>query len=239
MDTKNRKIAIITGATGCLGSSVALKLVNEGYYVIGVGKKEDSRVTNLINKIGKNNCEFHFFDVASKSDVASFFRKKVLGKGNLKLVVLCAGILKMSAVDRVTFLDWKRTIDTNISGIFYFLQESIKIMKKEREGLIILIGSRWGISGAKMAAAYSASKSALRALTKSMQLEYSGTKIRCILVSPGSILSKMSDSVKSNIKNDLIKANDIANLIFYISETPNYVIFDEIVIKAFPYDLYN
>jgi len=90
-----------------------------------------------------------------------------------------------------------------------------------------------------MAAAYSASKSALRALTKSMQLEYSGTKIRCILVSPGSILSKMSYSVKSNIKNDLIKANDIANLIFYISETPNYVIFDEIVIKAFPYDLYN
>lgn len=234
----NRKLAIITGATGCIGSSVAIKLAEEGYYVIGIGKyKKGAR--KIINKIGKNNCEFYFFDVALKKDVSRFFREKILRKGKLNLVVLCAGVLHMNNIEEFSYPAWKNTIETNISGIFYFLQESVKIMKKEENGLIILIGSRWGTSGAKGAAAYSASKSALKALTKSVQLECSEKKVRCILISPGSVFSEMSNSVNKNIKNKLIRAIDIANLIFYISETPDYIIFDEIIIKAFPYDLFN
>ena len=85
--------------------------------------------------------------------------------------------------------------------------------------------------------AIKASKSALQGMIASLQKEFAGTKIRPMLVSPGSVASPMSKSVNKAIQAELLSPNDIAAMITYVLATPHRVIFDEIVIKAYNYDL--
>lgn len=191
------------------------------------------------NEVAIRNYRFLPVDIRSYEEINNLFKIDLLRNNKLELVITCAGILEMGPTDSFSIDSWNKTMETNLSGTFYFLKESLKLMKNHSGGTIISIGSRWGISGAKNAAAYSASKSALRALVKSVQLECVNTGLRCILVSPGTVASDMSDYVKNDIQEKLLDSNDIANLISYIAKTPNHVIFDEIVIKAFPYDIQN
>ncbi len=236
MNNNKKQLALITGATGVIGSAVVKKLSNDGYYIIGIGR-DQRKSNNLLQNIGQENGSFHNIDLGRHSNIINFFRNNAFGYQNLSLVVMCAGILKMDKTVQFNHTDWQKIIDINVSSTFFIIQESLKIMQKNNQGLIIVIGSRWGSSGAVNAAAYSASKAALKAMIKSIQLEYINTHIRSILVSPGSVESEMSDLVNPNIREKLLKPEDIANLISYIVKTPENVVFDEIIIKSFPYDL--
>ena len=238
MSTIKKPIALITGATGCIGSAITKKMINNGFFVVGIGRNKLKGI-RMNHELGKKNFSFHSIDVGSYEEIESMFKEDIFKNNTLELVITCAGILKMDKTDNFPVESWNEIIKTNLTGTFYFLKESLKLMKKNNRGSIISIGSRWGESGAKNAAAYSASKSALRALIKSVQLECVNTKIRCLLISPGSVSSDMSNYVKNDISDKLLDARDIAELIAYISKTPDHVIFDEITMKAFPYDLLN
>lgn len=235
MEKIKKPIALITGATGCIGAAIVKKMIEDGFFVVGVGRSK-SKGTAMSHKMGDDNFRFYSVDVSSYKEVRSLFEGDFFKINQLEVVVTCAGILEMDSTDCFLVENWNKIIGTNLTGTFYFLKESLGLMKECNKGTIILIGSRWGISGAKNAAAYAASKSALRALVKSIQLECANTAIKCVLVSPGSVSSDMSDYVKNDIQEKLLDASDIANLISYIAKTPSHVIFDEIVIKAFPYD---
>lgn len=230
-----KPIALITGATGYIGAAIVRKIIEDGFFVIGIGKSK-SKGAAMIYEMGEDNFKFYSVDVSSHKEVQSLFEDDFLQSNKLELVITCAGILEMGKTNCFSAGSWNKIIGTNLTGTFYFLRESLEIMKKNNKGNIVLIGSRWGISGARNAAAYSASKSALRALVKSVQFECVDTKIKCMLISPGSVVSNMSDYVKKDIQEKLLDTSDIANLISYVIKTPNHVIFDEIVIKAFPYD---
>lgn len=236
IDNNKKQIVVVTGVTGCMGSSITEKMINEGYFVVGIGRNK-TKGEKMCKKMGKRNFVFYSIDTGLQNEVHELFKSKLLDNNRLKAVITCAGILKMENTDKFDFNDWNNIINTNLSGTFYFLKEALRIMKNNKNGMIIPIGSRWGISGANKAAAYSASKSALRALVKSIQLECVNTQVRCILVSPGSVASNMSNYVKNDIQDKLLDAEDIANIISYIINTPSHVIFDEIVIKAYPYDV--
>lgn len=236
MNNNQKPLALITGATGIIGSAIAKKMSEDGFYIIGVGRNK-RKGDDLLKDIGKENGSFYEIDLKVYRNITDFFRNNVINFSNFAVVVMCAGILRMSKTEQFEHKNWQEIIDINVSSTFFVIQESLKIMKKNNKGLIIAIGSRWGNSGAVNATAYSASKAAVKAMIKSIQLEYINTRIRSILISPGSVESKMSDLVNINIKEKLLRAEDIANLISYIAKTPENVIFDEIVIKAFPYDL--
>jgi 3alpha(or 20beta)-hydroxysteroid dehydrogenase len=238
MEKIKKPVALITGATGCIGGAIVKRMISDGFFVLGIDKNEKKGAT-MIHEVGENNFRFYAMDVSSYGEIKSLFAGKFLNINKIEVVVTCAGILEMEKVDCFSVKSWDKTIGINLTGTFYFLKECLRLMKKSDKGIIIPIGSRWGISGARNAAAYSASKSALRALVKSVQLECVDTKIRCVLVSPGSVASDMSNYVKNDIEEKLLANDDIANLISYIAKTPDYVIFDEIVIKAFPYDFLN
>lgn len=235
MNRINKPIAIVTGVTGCIGSAIASKLIEDGFFVVGLGRnKRKGRLVE--NRHGSHSFHFFSIDVCSYEQVRLFFRNGIFRSSAPRLLVACAGILELDSADNLSIDRWNKIINTNLSGTYYFIRECLKMMKKVNCGMIIPVGSRWGTSGAKNASAYSASKSALRAMVKSLQLECVDTNVRCVLVSPGSVSSKMSDCVEKEIKEKLLDAENVADLISYVSKTPEHVIFDEIFIKAFPYD---
>lgn len=239
MNEKIRYSALVTGATGDIGSAIVEKLIEDNYFVIALGR-DTQKGKALVEKHGADNIDFRGVDLNEESNnLSDVFKNERFKKYPLHVSVACAGTLKMQPTDQVSMSDWQETINVNLTGVFSVLQESLKVMQEKGEGNLIAIGSRWGESGAKHAAAYSATKSALRGFIKSLQYELKNTNIRPILISPGSVAGKMSSSVDTSSDIKYILPKDVAGLISYVVSTPANVIFDEIKIKAYHYDLTN
>lgn len=229
----NQKNILITGAVKGIGLEITRTFLKQNCKVFGIGRSIE------VPKELKNNENFIYqaFSIAYPEDVERFFTDAPV---KFDVIVNCAGILKLKSLDNITTGDWQETLDVNTSGSFYIAKYGTKhFLDNNKKGMVVFIGSRWGASGSSKDPAYAASKSALRAMVKSFQQEGVTTGIRYILLSPGSVLTKMSLSVDKSVKKNILQTKDIAELVAYLSNTPERVIFDEIFIKAFPYDFTN
>jgi len=229
----SQKSILVTGATKGIGLGITRTFLKRGDKVFGVG-----RSIEIPEELKSNgNFVYQAFSVASPESVEQFFNDSL---AKFDLIVNCAGILKLKNLENTSVDDWQETLSVNTSGSFYIAKYGTKhFLDSNAKGMIVFIGSRWGKSGSAKDPAYAASKSALRALVKSFQQEGVTSGIRYILLSPGSVLTEMSLSVDKSLKENILQTEDIAEFVVYLSNTPERVIFDEISIKAFPYDFIN
>ncbi|WP_121639583.1 SDR family oxidoreductase [Virgibacillus sp. Bac330] len=233
---KKKKIALITGITGDIGKEIAIKLKKEGYFIVGITR--DSEKADSIRKfLGCEYCYIFISDITNENSFESIFTHNLFEEKTVSLIIHSAGVLKMGNMDDHSRKDWDKILATNLSSTFNLVSSFLKSVRKSGNTLFIIFGSRWGRGGAENAPAYSAAKSGLRGFVKSLQKEFHKTGFRFILISPGSVDSEMSRQVDPHIKEKLISPRDIALLVEYVSKTPNYIIFDEIGIKSYPYDL--
>jgi|GEM_PF-4639273 len=229
----SQKNIFITGATKGIGLEITRVFLSQGCKVYGVGRSPEIPKELEDDK----NFIYRAFSVTSSESVEQFF---IDTPAKFDLIVNCAGILKLKNLENTSIEDWKETLDVNTLGSFFIAKYGTRhFLEKNKRGIIVFIGSRWGISGSSKDPAYAASKSALRAMVKSFQQEGVATGIRYILLSPGSVLTDMSLSVDERVKENILQTKDIADLVMYLFNTPERVIFDEISIKAFPYDFTN
>jgi len=129
--------------------------------------------------------------------------------------------------------EWKDVIDINLSSVFYTCQIAIKTMIKNKKGAIVNITSVVGHTGNAGQANYTASKAGVVAMTKSLAKEYAKKNIRVNCVSPGFIATDMTEGLKEEYKNELLKnipinrlgtGDDIANaVIFLSSDASSYI----------------
>lgn len=229
----SQKNIFVTGATKGIGFEITKAFLKRGDKVFGIG-----RSLEMSEELSSNeNFTYQSFSVASAKSIEHFF---IDSQVKFDLIVNCAGILKLKNLENMRVGDWQETLDVNTSGSFYIAKYGTKhFLNSNTKGMIIFIGSRWGTSGSAKDPAYAASKSALRSLVKSFQQEGVISGVRYILLSPGSVLTEMSLSVDKSVKENILQTKDIVELVVYLSNTPQRVIFDEISIKAFPYDFIN
>ncbi|MBI2439493.1 MAG: SDR family oxidoreductase [Candidatus Moranbacteria bacterium] len=229
----NQKNIVITGVTKGIGLELAKTFLEKGDRVFGI-----ARSTEMPEEFKSDeNFTYWSLHIDSPQAVEQLFADS---KIKFDLIINCAGILKLKNLDSTSVEDWKETMEVNTSGSFHIAKYGTShFLKNNKKGMIIFIGSRWGRSGSAKAPAYAASKSALRALVKSFQQEGIISGIRYILLSPGSVLTEMSLSVDKDLTDNILQTHDIAELIAYLSNTPDRMIFDEISVKAFPYDFKN
>lgn len=228
-----RKI-LITGVSGGIGRGIARKFLGSGFEVLGVGRS----TTSPVDLLSHQGFSYVRLDISKYEDVQKFFRSP--DAGDIQCIVNCAGILLLKNSEYTGRSGWKRTLDTNLTGSFHIAKFGGEYFRSNNEkGMIILIGSRWGNSGTEKDCAYATSKAGLTGLVKSFQKENLETGIRYVLVSPGSVLTGMSRSVDPDVADNILGVGDIADLVMYLTKTPPGVIFDEISIKAFPYDFIN
>lgn len=233
----NRKpIAIITGSTGTLGSALSKRLVADGYLVYGIGR-DRRKGKEMQRELSAKAFRFHQVDVRNEIDVRNFFKKRRDDLKNIDLLVTCAGVLTMAPFEKGGMNHWRNIIDTNLYGTLYCIYHVLPLMKARSKGSIVSIGSRWGESGAPKAAVYSASKSALKGFIKSLQIECIGTGVRPILLSPGSIMGHMSDQVNARDGGKMLNPAELAQIVSFVAANSENVIFDEVAVKAFAYDL--
>ena len=218
------KVALITGATGGIGISIAKKMKLNGAKLILSGTKKEI-LTKLELELG-DNVRSIVTDLGKRDEITSLAKEAEQFFGAIDILVNNAGITADGLFLRMKDEDWDRVIDVNLSASMRLTRQVIRGMLKRKYGRVIFISSIVGHTGNAGQSNYAASKSALVGLTKSIAAEVASRGITCNLVAPGFISTPMTDKLNEDQKNNIIKnipverlgnPNDISSGCLYLS----------------------
>jgi NAD(P)-dependent dehydrogenase (short-subunit alcohol dehydrogenase family) len=171
-------VALVTGATGGIGSAVARRLAADGARVAVADRAPSPELTALADELGGTAVTA---DLADRDQISA-----MVGEiGPVGLLVCNAAYMTMAPLVEHDEADWWRVVDTNLSGTFHLVQAVLPGMRRLGAGRVVVIASEWGVTGWPNATAYAASKAGLIALTKSLGGELGAAGIAVNAVAPG------------------------------------------------------
>ena len=176
------KVAIVTGGARGTGEAVVRRFAQEGAKVLIVDVLDD--LGNSVSSELGANVEFVRGDVTSESDWETVVGEVSERWGALDVLVNNAAILHLCPVDRTDPVDFERVLRVNTVGPFLGIKVCLPALR-DGGGSIVNVGSTDSISGVPTTGAYTASKFALRGLTKVVALEEGKHGVRCNIVCPG------------------------------------------------------
>lgn len=184
----DHRIAVVTGAAGRIGRSLAEKLCAEGVAValadLAADKAETVAAT-LREKGG--NARAYALDVQASESVKAMAEQVLADFGRVDILVNNAGVWLPSLLSETSEEQWLRMIDINLNGTFRVTRAFLPSMLKNGYGRIIQLGSIAGEVGLPCYAGYSAAKAGVIMLTKVMAMELAKKNITVNCVSPGMI----------------------------------------------------
>lgn len=181
------QVVIITGATGGIGTAIALQCAAAGAALVLTGRRqvEGETLTQRIMNRG-TPARFVAADLAAKGSAEHIVEAAVAQFGRLDVLVNNAGILRAGSALDCTDDDWDAVLATNVTAAFRASRAAVRQMRAQGHGgAIVNIASDWGLVGARDALAYAASKGALIQMTRSMALDHAADGIRVNAVCPG------------------------------------------------------
>lgn len=215
---------LITGASGGIGSAIADKFAIKNYDLI-LTSSSKSTLENLQNKYGDS----HYYYVLNFNEPATFeetLNQISLDHRDLNTIVNNAGITDDSLILRMNLNQWDKVIQANLSSNFSIVKNLLPNMIKNKKGSIVGISSVVATSGNPGQSNYVAAKSGMIGFYKSVALEVASRNINVNVISPGFIISPMTDKLTDKQKNTILekipmkrfgKPNEIANLVYFLS----------------------
>jgi NAD(P)-dependent dehydrogenase (short-subunit alcohol dehydrogenase family) len=193
---------LITGASSGIGRSIATTLSELGYNCVITGRNPERLDKSLCNLKGKG----HMIFTGNLND-DNFITKLACDVPMLSGIVHAAGIIKLLPWKFVNKKDFTDIMETNCFAPFFLTQSLLKFKKVSEGGSIVFISSISGpIVGSKGNLMYSASKSAVNGMVKTLALELSGKKIRVNAINAGMVLTEMWSDENNPLSNEqLIK----------------------------------
>ncbi len=197
------KVALISGGARGMGAVEAKLFAKEGAKVI-IGdmlEAEGRKVEAEINEAGRETggeCVFVPLDVSNEDAWQRAVNEAVSRFGKLDILVNNAGIYRAHVVEETTVAEWDQVMDINAKGVFLGTKYAIPEMRKAGGGSIVNISSVAGLVGSRETTAYTASKGAVRLLTKSTAIQYASEGIRANSIHPGTIETPMTEGLLAN-----------------------------------------
>ena len=190
------KVALITGAARGMGAAEARLFAREGARVaITDVLEEQGRALEAEITDSGGDAFFLPLDVAREDDWKGAMATVRERLGGLDVLVNNAAIYRRGKVEQITADGWDNLMGINARGVFLGIKHAIPLMREAGGGSIVNISSTAGINGSVLAAAYGASKGAVRLLTKATAIQYAADGIRANSVHPGPIDTEMMDEV--------------------------------------------
>ncbi len=184
-DLKGR-VAIITGGNGGIGLGMARGLARAGAGICVAARDESKsgRAVEELKTLGSDSFSV-FVDVTEEASVEAMIKKVMDRYGRIDILVNNAGMSIRGPVQSLKLEDWRKVLDTNLTGAFLCSRAVYPCMKRQGGGKVINIGSMLSIFGSSFAPAYSASKGGIVQLTKSTAVAWACDNIQVNAVLPG------------------------------------------------------
>ncbi|GIO62310.1 SDR family NAD(P)-dependent oxidoreductase [Paenibacillus cineris] len=193
------KVAIVTGAAGGMGKADAVLLAQEGAKVVVTDIQED-KIQAVVEEIKQQGGEAIGFrhNVTSEEEWQHIVDETVKAFGTIDVLVNNAGISLAKSLVDTSMQDWDKVMSINLTGSFLGLKYVVPVMQRGGGGSIINISSIAGLTGSNGAGPYTASKGAVRMLTKAVAVDYGKDNIRCNSIHPGYIETPMTEGLFAN-----------------------------------------
>jgi NAD(P)-dependent dehydrogenase (short-subunit alcohol dehydrogenase family) len=185
------RIFLVTGGSGDIGAAICRALDASGACVL-VADVDQPRGQAVLGELTHPESQFLLLDVSRSAQVEVVFQHVEREFGKLDGLVNAAGIAPQSFCTETTDADWHRTIEINLSGVYWCSRAAARGMVERRQGAIVNIASTNGLVGEEMLTAYNASKFGVVGITKTMAAELGPYGVRVNSVAPGFIETKLT-----------------------------------------------
>jgi 3-oxoacyl-[acyl-carrier protein] reductase len=193
--------ALVTGASGGIGSAIAKSLAAQGARVALSGTREEA-LKAVAAEIGRDSVILPC-NLGDPDAVDGLVPRAIETLGKLDILVNNAGVTRDNLAMRMKDEEWSEVISVNLEAAFRLIRASLKPMMKARFGRIVSITSVVGVTGNPGQANYAASKAGLIGMSKALAQEVASRNITVNCVSPGFIVSAMTDALPDAQKEAL------------------------------------
>ena len=196
------KTALITGASGGIGSAIAKNLSQQGAHVVLHGTRA-GRLEELASEIG-SNVSVVTANLSDRDAVGGLVAEAAKATGAINILVNNAGITRDNLFMRMKDEEWDDVLEVNLTSSMLLCRSAIRAMMKARWGRIISISSIVGVTGNPGQTNYAASKAGMIGFSKSLAAEVASRGITVNIVAPGFIETPMTDELTDEQKQKLL-----------------------------------
>ncbi len=232
-----KKTILITGATSGFGLAAAKLLAKDDHRLILVARRAER--LEEIKKSLDTEVYTAVVDVTDKKQVQAFFDSLPQDFRQIDVLLNNAGLAQgMGSAQDANLEDWEKMVDTNIKGLLNVLRPTLEIMKNQKSGQVIHVGSVAAHIPYRGGNVYGATKAFVRQLSRNLRIDLFGTGIRVTNLEPGAAVTEFAE-VRFNDKQKAddyyegwkpLTAEDVAKTIVWIINQPPHVNVDNIEI---------
>jgi NAD(P)-dependent dehydrogenase (short-subunit alcohol dehydrogenase family) len=213
-------VAVVTGGSRGIGLAVAAAFLERGARVAIAGRNQKS-LDAAVSKFSTDALLPVQADVGNPDDARRLIDAAVERFGGLDVLVNNAGVGHFANVAEMSAVDWRKVIDTNLSGVFYCCAAALPHLKRRGAGWIINISSLAGKNPFVGGAAYCASKAGLNAFSEALMQEVRYDNIRVSYIMPGSVATGFSGRADGSGADWKIAAEDVSDLVLDLVTFPS------------------
>lgn len=200
-DLHNR-VALVTGASGSIGTAIAQALHRAGAAVALSGTRETA-LRQLADRL-EERAHVVVADLAGGGDAGAVVKETEAALGPIDVLVNNAGITRDGLALRMKDDDWQAVLDVNLTAAFRLTRAALRGMMRRRSGRVINISSVSGLLGNPGQANYAASKAGLIGMSKALALEVATRGITVNCLAPGFIETAMTDALPEAVRDDAL-----------------------------------
>lgn len=225
------KIAVVTGGSRGIGRAIAERLLRDGAQV-AICSRSAAAVNQAVRELAEatgGKVDGQAADVSDLDQVRAFFAFVDERFGGLDILVNNAGIGIFASVAELTPDEWRRTLETNLTGVYYCCHEALPRFRNRGGGFVINISSLAGKNAFAGGAAYNASKFGLNGFSEALLLDHRYENVRVCYVMPGSVATEFGS--RASDQSWKIAPEDVADVVSFVLRMPARTLVSRVEIR--------